>query len=374
MKILCVTDQSSGSCHSSIEGIFNGPLRESCDIHLVFFSRDCNEAVLEGNRLDIPYRYKRRGAAAFIGRLLDLDSFDIVIVRNFFPVLRSFLRKRDGHRFKLGFWNSFPHTFRRYFQAVQESRSLLRKRAEYAVRSFFEKRLVSNCDFLIVMSEEFKRLFFCEIDIACLYLPMGFNPEEFSTAESTAHSVRKFIYTGAIDALLQTDLVVKAMAEMPEAFQLDLYTASNNATVDRIRQIATSDDRIRLIPALPRKELFNLMKGYDVGIGFKPENPLYNVSSPTKTVEYYALGIPALVNYLPEYRELFDEWDAFFCDFTSEEIKRGVRRILQTDKKTLVAMGAKGRQAIETSRNYRTLSKRVFDFLQTISKEHCHQR
>jgi len=371
MRILCVTDQYAGSCHSSIEGIFNGPLRESCDIQIVFFSRECKVAIREDNRFVIPYRYKKRGAAAFLHRHLDLDSFDIVIVRNFFPVLRSFLRIRDRHRFKLGFWNSFPHTFRRYFQAVQEKRSVLRKRIEYAIRSFSEKRMVSSCDFLIVMSEEFKRLFFGDVDIACLFLPMGFNPGELPATDTTASSIKKFIYTGSIDTLVKTDLVVEAMAEMPEAFQLDIYTASDNAAVDHIRKIAAVDGRIKLIPSLPRQELFKRMAHYDVGIGFKPENPLFTVSSPTKTVEYYAAGLPALVNYLPEYRLLFNELNAFFCDFTSDGIKQGVRRILRTDKKTLVAMGAKGRQKVAAVRNYRILSGRVLDFLQSISREKC---
>jgi hypothetical protein len=251
---------------------------------------------------------------------------------------------------------------------MHERKAVLRKRTEYAVRDFFEKRMVRNCDFLMIMSEEFKRLFFQDVGIPYLCLPMGYSASDLPELELAENPVKKLIYTGAIDQLLQTDLLVQAMSELTEPFQLDIYTASDNAAVERIRKIAAGDSRIKVLPALPRRELFRRMAGYDVGIGMKPENPVYNVSSPTKTVEYYAIGLPALVNYLPEYRILFDDSSAFFCDFTPDGIREGVRRILQADKKTLVAMGAKGRQTIEEARNYRTLSEQVFNFLQGLPR------
>ena len=367
MRILCVTDQTAGSRHSSIEGIFHGALPECCEVYTVFFSRDLVDAAIDDHRLSIPYRYKKRGAAKFINRHLDLGGFDLVIVRNLFPVLRTFLEIRSGYRFRLGFWNSFPHSFRRYFEAQQERRALLRKWLEYRLRNYLETKLVARCDFLIVMSHEFKESFFPGVDIPYHPLPMGFTLEGVPAPvpEETASSAKKrLLYIGTVDNLRRVDLIIEALTELEDEFVLDLYTQSRNEVVSRIGRLG--DPRIRLCPALPRPELFRRMAGYDAGIGLIPENALYNVSSPTKTVEYYAVGLPALVNFLPEYRALFDGDSAFFCEFTKEGIKRGVREILEADREQLAAMGQRGKRKIEETRNYAVLSSDLFAFLRSL--------
>lgn len=364
MKVLCITDQYQTSKESLIEGIFRGALRQHCTIFVVVFSREAREVTLDGNEICLPYRYKKRGAAGVLEKHLDLHQMDVVIVRNFFSVLRSFLQVKSCYSFRLGFWNTFPHSFRRYFQALQEHRAVLRKRLEYQVRSYLEKRLVGQCDFLIVMSEEFKRSFYDHLAIAYHTLPMGFDLGGLPESIPSQPLAKRFVYIGTIDSLRKTDLIIKAMTELEEEFVLDIYTQSENDEVAWIRKLG--DARVRLCPALPRPELFQRLAGYDVGIGLIPENPLYNVSSPTKTIEYYAVGLPALVNYLPEYLNLFDQESAFFCAFTKEGIQQAVRQILRTGKEELLAMGHRGKQRVDETRNYGVLSKQLFEFLQSL--------
>jgi glycosyltransferase involved in cell wall biosynthesis len=364
MKILCVTDQLEGSRESLIEGIFRGGLREQCQVYLVNFSRELRQPELSGYDIRLPYGCKRRGAAARIAALVELQDFDIVIVRNFFPVLRSFVQLRDRYRFRLGFWNTFPHTFRRYFEAQQERRALLRKSIEYRVRSWLEQRLVQRCDFLMVMSPQFKASFFDQVALKCHYLPMGFRLEDLPSCQPLENRVRKFIYVGTVDPLRRTELIVAAMIAMPEEFHLDIYTQSDNAAVEALRNIR--DPRVTLCPPLPREQLMALMATYDVGIGLIPENPLYNVSSPTKTVEYYAVGLPAIINYLPEYTALFDGESAFFCAFETESIQGAVRQALGTSKAELIAMGRKGQETVRARRDYQVLSAQLYQFLQTL--------
>jgi len=349
-----------------MEGIFRGSLPQYCELHVVVFDRAAKEVTLDGNQISLPYRYKKLGAARLLAKHLDLQQIDVVIVRNYFGVLRSFLQVRSGYRFRLGFWNTFPHTFRRYFQALQEKRAVLRKRLEYQVRSLWEMRLLRGCDFLIVMSEEFKRSFHGELAIAYHVLPMGVDPGELPERLATPGGAKRFVYIGTIDRLRKVDLIIEAMTSLEEDFVLDIYTESDNEAVDWVRKV--QDARVRLCPALPRPELLQRLAGYDVGIGLIPENPLYNVSSPTKTIEYYGVGLPALLNYLPEYRALFDEESAFFCPFSKEGIRQAVRRILGTDSRELVAMGQKGKRLIDETRNYRVLSLRLFEFLQKLTE------
>lgn len=362
MKLVCITDQFEGSDHSSIEGIFGGYLQAHCDVQLVYFSRERREPYCDGRRLILPYRFKRHGAAGQIDRFVSLSSVDFVIVRNFFPVLRDVVRQRKGVGFRIGFWNSFPHTYRRLFEAEQERRAVLRKSVEYRVRSYFERRLVDRCDFLVTMSPEFQASFYPGLAIPHLALPMGIDFAGLPTYQPAGGGRKRLIYTGTVDSLRQTDLIAEALAGLDEDFALDIYTRSDNATTRKIA--ALGDRRITLCPPLPRPELFRKMAGYDAGIGLIPENRLYNVSSPTKTLEYYGIGMPAIVNYLPEYVALFDERSAFFCDFRKDAIQKAVRQVLAAPAHRLAKMGQRGREIVVNGRSYESLAQRLFRFLE----------
>lgn len=361
MKLVCITDQFEGSDHSSIEGIFGGYLQAHCDVLLVYFSRERREPYHDGRRLILPYRFKRNGVAGQIDRFVSLQSVDCVIVRNFFPALRDILRQRKGAGFRVGFWNSFPHTFRRFFEAQQEGKGVLRKSVEYRIKTHFERRLVDRCDFLITMSPEFQTSFYPGLKIPHLALPMGINFAGLPSYHPSGGTRKRFIYTGTVDSLRKTDLIAEALVGLDEDFALDIYTRSDNATTRRIA--ALGDRRVTLCPPLPRPELFRKMTGYDAGIGLIPENRLYNVSSPTKTLEYYSIGMPAIINHLPDYDALFDEESAFFCEFTPDGIRDGVRQILASQSERLLAMGARGREIVRSRRDYAVLADTVYAFL-----------
>lgn len=366
MKIVCVTDQLDGADHSSIEGIFGRHLRELCDVTLVFFSRERGETVREGNRIIVPYAWKRRSLCAELDRFISLGDVDVMIVRNYFPVLGSVLAARSRYGFRVGFWHSFPHSFRRLFEARQERRAVMRKSIEYFVRSRMERRLVDRCDFLISMSDEFRDTFYPSLTIPFLPLPMGVSLDGFPAYCPEGGETRRFIYTGAVDHLRRTDFIAEALSELKDDFILDIYTRSDNATTARIA--ALNDRRIRLCAPMPRSELLQKMSGYDAGIGLIPENDLYKVSSPTKTLEYYGVGMPAIVNYLPEYVALFDDDSAFFCPFTQEGIRDAARQVIRTPRECLASMGERGRNVVSRKRNYAVLGHAVYEFLKPFAE------
>ncbi|MGO9951519.1 MAG: hypothetical protein ACLPN1_04825 [Dissulfurispiraceae bacterium] len=364
MKILCITDQFEGSDHSSIEGIFGRYLREWCEVYMVYFVRDANSGRREGDKIYIPYRYKRHGLTKVLHKFIPLDNVDIVIVRNFFRVLKDILVSRKNFGYRVGFWHSFPHSYRRLFEAKKEKRAIFRKTIEHKLRTYSEKKLVSRCDFLLTMSKEFKDRFYADIDIRHLPLPMGVSFEVSSQLTYEANRVMKFLYTGTVDHLRETDVVVKAFSELEEDFEFDIFTRSDNSTTRYIQNL--DNPKIRLYPTVPRSELFHKMAHYDVGVGLIADNSLYDVASPTKTIEYYSVGLPALVNYLPEYVSLFDNGSAFFCQFTKEDIKVAVRAALITPKDKLVEMGRKGRAIIKKQRDYKVLSEGLYRFLRAL--------
>ncbi len=365
MQILCITDQIPESEHSAVTGIFDGFLKKLADVHIVYFCRRTKSARKNGRYITIPHFNKRYQLLFELNRMVDLLSYDIVIVRNYFPVLGQILKKKDVYGFRVGFWESFPHSYRSLHQARVNKRAILRKSFEYRIRQYFEKKLIGKCDFYLPITDTYKECFHPEIDVSCLSLPMGVDcsrlPKKKGKYKKKEDDVFKFVYTGTVDMLRKIDIIVSAFGQCLKTFVFDIYTKGERDINDLKFHI--NDPRIRVFPPLPRAELFEKLMEYDIGIGLIPDTLLYRVSSPTKTLEYYSLGLPALLNGLPEYVNLFDENSAFFCDFEKNSITEAVNKILVIPKSRVREMGSLGRRIVMEKRDYRELSRNLYEFL-----------
>jgi glycosyltransferase involved in cell wall biosynthesis len=366
MRVLLITDQAPDSSHSAIQGIFNNHLRKYAEVDLVYFDRTLDRPSTDDGKLVLPYRFKRRQILRGLKALTDPATYDFVIVRNFFPVLRDVLRYKRHYGYCVGFWESFPHSFRRIYEARTTGRAVLRKTVEYAIKQRLERRLIERCDFYLPITETYKMRFHPELLIPYFPLPMGvdFSRIDGGPLPKVWDAKKRFIYVGAVDRLRRLDLIVSAFSQVKGDFVLDLYTPSKNELVNEIASGAERDSRIRVRPPQPRDDLLRLMRQYDVGVGLIPESPLYEVSSPTKTLEYYAAGIPAIINRLPEYVFLFNERSAFLCSLGEQEIRDTVAGILRMSRAELRQIGDTGRQAVQSRRDYAVIAAELYRFLE----------
>lgn len=365
MKILLISDQYADSRHSAVEGLFGKALRKRADVSIAYFSRDLRSIEFRNGNFFIPRSARRRGLMQGLTRVRDLHSYDCIVVRNLFGPLRQVLGQRGRYGYKVGFWESFPHSYRRIHEARVTRRALLRKTLEYGYRRLRERSLVERCDFYLPITTTFRDIFRPGIGIPCHPLPLGIDSESFSPhagKPDDADAPKRFIYVGTIDRLRGMDMVLEAFTELEERFTLDIYPARNNRWVDDIRKV--NDRRIKVHDPLPRDELIRKIAGADVALGVVPETTLYYVSSPTKTLEYYALGIPSILNHIPEYDLLFDDGCAFFCDFEKEDIKQAILESLATPGEKLLEMGRAGRRKVMENRDYRKLADGLLAFLQ----------
>ena len=74
--------------------------------------------------------------------------------------------------------------------------------------------------------------------------------------------------------------------------------------------------------------------------------------------------MPAILNYLPEYTQLFDDRSAFFCQFDRAGIAEALRHANRCPVDELRQMGERGRQVILQQRNYQVLAHDLRQFLQ----------
>lgn len=365
-RVLLVSDQWKGSEHSSVEGIFGRGLPGAASTEVVTFTPTGATPERRGHRLILPKRCRRAG---LVDALHAVNAFpaDVVLVRNWYPVLRQMLAWRarvaaaSGSP-RVGFWLSFPHTYQRLFSAQHSGRALWRKTLEYRFRTWRETRLLRRCDCFLPITRTLRSEFHADLNVPWHPLPMGIDAEQLPPplAERAPGPVR-FAYVGTIDDLRRVDEIVAGFRGVDHPWELHVYTASDNAAVRRLRAIP--EDRLHWHAPLPRRDLFAALRQADVGIGLIPEVPLYRVASPTKTVEYYALGLPALLNPLPEYRELFDDSMALYTEFGATPIAAAVQRTLAMPLEALRAMGERGRSIVGERRDYRVLAVGVMEFL-----------
>jgi glycosyltransferase involved in cell wall biosynthesis len=362
-RLLLISDHFAPSEHSAIEGVFGRGLPGLAETAVVEFCRDPREACVTGLRAVLPARCRRAGLVAAVDRAWPGKRWDFVVVRNKFPALRQFLASRSRTGIRVGFWLSFPHSFRRFHEAQVAGRGVWRKGLEYRVRDWGERRLLRRCDCFLPITETLVHQFYPTLGVPWQALPMGVDFAGLPAGPKPARAPGplRLVYTGTIDSLRRVDLIVAGLQRVSAPFLLDLYTGSDNAAVGALR--AVRDDRIRLWPSRPRAALFEALRTADIGIGLIPDTPLYRVASPTKTLEYAALGLVPLVNSLPEYVSLFTPRSAAFAEFTPGAIRDRVEQLAAAGPEALAALGENAREIIRSRRDYRQLAGELAAFL-----------
>jgi glycosyltransferase involved in cell wall biosynthesis len=82
-------------------------------------------------------------------------------------------------------------------------------------------------------------------------------------------------------------------------------------------------------------------------------------ASPTKVVEYLALGIPVLANDNPDQKQIIEATQCGLCvEQTAQEMAQGLTRILSSEV-NYQPIAKRGISYIQKYRNYRTISEQL---------------
>lgn len=364
-KLLLITDQPSNSNESSIRGYFNEKTLEEIDcqfsVNQVFFERSQKQAEKKERDIILPQSAKHRNLVSLLETTAPINQYDFIIVRNFFNVLKQIQKSQP--KAKIGFWESFPHSYRRLEQAIAEKRSVLRKRLEYSMKKRKEKKLISRCDFYLPITDTYKEVYYPSLSTPYFATPMGFDfhaAPDLPKKECQNGPVR-FIYIGAIDSLRQVDKIHDIFLNHPGDFELIYYSSSKNQVVDYIK--SNLDPRMSFHGGISRTELIEQMMQADIGVCFTPPIKTYTVASPTKTVEYAVMGLPILGNHLRDYDEYLTEDNAFLCNMDSKSIHAKISQILALSKNDIEKKGQNLQKETIKYRSYTALSKGLFSFL-----------
>ncbi|MBD5165946.1 hypothetical protein [Helicobacter sp.] len=365
MRILCITDKPYNEEECTLKGVFEKYLLEYAEVHCAYFTKDSRvcQPQFKANRFILPYSTKhRKFIQCFLNLGGNLLDYDYIIVRNFYGIAKQIL---PFHK-QVIFWETFPHDYRRLYEAQRDKKHLWRKKLEYKIKFFLHNKILNKCIAYMGSTLHFKS--FHQLNIPIFSLPNGidFDLLDLESISHNTHSINqplKLIYIGSIDANRELAKIVEAISEAKGEFVLDIFSGSSNKEVEKILHISTQDSRITLHPPLPFTEMLQRLSIYDIGLGIIPNTPLYSVSSPIKAMEYAGNGVIPLLNDLPEYLRLFDESTAFFTQNSPNAITQSIERILNTPKEHLLSKKQATFKNAQAKMDYKVIAKNTYEFL-----------
>ena len=111
--------------------------------------------------------------------------------------------------------------------------------------------------------------------------------------------------------------------------------------------------------ARPMREAWRAIGAAALGVSPIPPGPLHDVSSPTKAVEYLALGLPVVGNAIPDQRHVIERsGGGLVCAFTAEAFAEAICALLR-DPDGARARGSLGRRWVLQERAYTTLAAQL---------------
>ena len=174
-------------------------------------------------------------------------------------------------------------------------------------------------------------------------------------------------YLGSLDTLRRLDALIDMLKILHQRGRenvrlLLIGDGSCAADTDFLREHARQSEleqAMHITGWLPGAQAWALLKGADIAISPIPRGPLLDVSSPTKLLEYLALGMPCIGNDSPDQAEVLKASGAgLLCRLTPTELAERAIELLDNLPAARVR-AASGLDYIRQQRSYSVLGARL---------------
>ena len=321
-----------------------------------------------------------RSFCHYIRELISADwaTYDAVQVRDLpLPAAAALLFAR-WHRRPFFYWMSFP---------VPEGHIELARERGFEgglVRYIFPwirgrvgrivlyRWVIPRADHVFVQSEQMKARMI-EKGFAAERMtpvPMGVDLSNISpgpidpTIGARLDGHRTLVYLGLLERSRRIEIVFEMMALLRPRFP-DLLLVVVGDTEDesqraRLRRLADDtgvSDLVIWTGWVPISTAWGYVQRSDVGLSPIPRSELLDVSSPTKIIEYLALGVPVVCNDNPDQKKIIDECGAGRCvPYAAASFADAVAELLGLPPATREEMSRSGKEYVARHRSYPILA------------------
>jgi glycosyltransferase involved in cell wall biosynthesis len=203
-------------------------------------------------------------------------------------------------------------------------------------------------------------------------VPMGVDADLFDRSriepvdDKRLDGRRVVLYLGRIAQARRSEFLLEVAeqlrVDMPDVL---LVIAGDAPSDDEMawmrREIAARglEDHVLLTGWLPQRTALGYALRAEVGLSPIPRGVLYDVSSPTKLVEYLALGIPSVANDIPDQQLVIEQSQAGLCVPMEAGAFAGAVRTLLRDRKLAEEFAQRGPAYVRGHRTYDILGRNV---------------
>jgi glycosyltransferase involved in cell wall biosynthesis len=127
------------------------------------------------------------------------------------------------------------------------------------------------------------------------------------------------------------------------------------------------DGHVEITGFMPRTQALERMSSVDVGVSPFFPAPTLRSTSPTKLVEYFALGLPVVANDHPEQRLVLRGSRGGICvPWGARHFAKALRLLADADPEWRRALGERGREWVLGNRTYERIADDVSDVYQRV--------
>jgi glycosyltransferase involved in cell wall biosynthesis len=203
-------------------------------------------------------------------------------------------------------------------------------------------------------------------------VPMGVDAALFDRArvvpsdDARLEGRRVVLYLGCVSQSRRSDFLL-ALAErlrrdLPDVLLViagDAPSADEKAWIRREIAARALEHHVLLTGWLPQERALGYAVRAEVGVSPIPRGVLFDVSSPTKLVEYLALGIASVANDIPDQALIIEQSQAGLCaPMETEPFAAAVIELLN-DAPRRAQLAGRGPAYVRTHRTYDILGRNV---------------
>lgn len=305
-----------------------------------------------------------------IFRLTKENSYDFIQVKDMcLPAVLALIAAKT-HNIPFVYWLSYPFP-EASLHGV--STGIARYPLLYYIRgklfSFLLYKVIMRfSDHNIVQSEQMKKdlISYGVPQSSMTPMPMGVATDMFQKTRGMleiAPTTDRIVYLGTLARVRKIDFLIRVLAlvkqQKPQATLLLVGAGSDpkdeELLIDQARKLNILDSLV-FTGFLPMEQAWEKVASASICVSPFFPTPILNSTSPTKLIEYMALGKPVVANDHPEQRLVIDESGAGFCvEYDEAAFAEAIIKLLN-DPSLCAAMGKRGRLYAQQNRAYSVIA------------------
>lgn len=264
-------------------------------------------------------------------------------------ILTGWRLKRMGKKVIYDSHEHFPNQLRTKKYLPPFIRPLLSTLADWV-----EKKMVGRFDAVITVLESLQERFLP-------YNPATVVVKNYASLETMEEreKTRDATYVGIINEIRGIGSLMDAL-EMPGDWKLTLVGNFESASLETSLRRRKGWGRVDFQGYQQRPDVARILSESRIGIVTLLDDPKHRESLPTKLFEYMSASIPVVCSHIPKWQEIVDGAGCGLCVDPSDpgQIAEAVTWLLSHPAEAR-AMGARGRQAMETTFNWETEEQKL---------------